>query len=440
MSARKQTRLALEALENRTVPAGNIFASVVRGDLVLLGDRFDNQVAIDQIDLTNTIRVTPLEGTTLNGRTEAVEFNGVTRDVRVKLLGGDDTLHVFDVDVPRDLNVLLGRGTDVFTRDQTVVGRRLATSGAETTTVDQAGAEAVFAGATGVGRGVTQGGVMQVKLNQAIQMLTKPRLGEEQYMQAIDEAMEAIYTSNLVVLPTFEDPATEQAFQQHRQMAQQAIDALTNHINGTTPTNQNPNSQIGTPESKTFAAEARNFIQVAQEAMAEIGTQTAQCNPQNPNSPSCQLLQQTDEGGDVVDTVLNNLASRNVRSPFFLLPRLRGAPDEEVIVPGVVGPDECGVVMKEMQGLKAIVTPKQVPIWVEPWFARRTIVGFRTVWVWEFVPAEFIKTISFCNVPTDPMNPAGGREIDVNVETLLVIERQLLHFWRYIDKDVTAVG
>jgi hypothetical protein len=143
----------------------------------------------------------------------------------------------------------------------------------------------------------------------------------------------------------------------------------------------------------------------------------------------------------VVDTVLGDiLAARQIRSPFFLLPRLTTSPDEEVILPGVVGPDQCGVVVKEMQGLKAVATPRVIPIWVEPWFARRTLVGFRTIWVWEFVPAEFIKTISFCNVPKDPNDPSAGRRIDVQVQTQLILERQLLHFWRYIDKNVVGVA
>ena len=100
---------------------------------------------------------------------------------------------------------------------------------------------------------------------------------------------------------------------------------------------------------------------------------------------------------------------------------------EQVIVPGVIALDECVVVLKEIQGVKAVVRKILVPIWVEPWNARATIVGFKVVWIWEFIPAEFLKTISYCNV--------GGSVVqDVNI--VVVLERALLHFWSFLDKNV----
>ena len=66
---------------------------------------------------------------------------------------------------------------------------------------------------------------------------------------------------------------------------------------------------------------------------------------------------------------------------------------------------------------------------MEPWFARATIVGFQTVWVWEFVPAEFLKTITYCNI--------GGGVVTQRVDTRIVLERQLQHFWGFFRKDIS---
>ena len=76
-------------------------------------------------------------------------------------------------------------------------------------------------------------------------------------------------------------------------------------------------------------------------------------------------------------------------------------------------------------------TARQIPIWAEPWTSRARIIGYRTIYVLEFVPTEWIKTIAFFNV--------GGR-IDTQVTTTVVLERELLHFWRFLDKDITPVS
>jgi len=259
--------------------------------------------------------------------------------------------------------------------------------------------------------------VMQVKLQDAITTLTDPNGEEGLQQQAVDQAMEALFTSNLVILPTAGTPLEDMGVAEHEQMLQDAINALNVHI--TDPI-------LGTPNTKDPAWEARNFLQLMQEALQVVGQQTDQCDPANLRDPGCQQLLADDEGGVDIDNVFPGF-SRQVRSPFFI-----GAQSdriqEEVIVPDVIGIDECAIVLKEIQGVKAVVRKKLIPIWVEPWFARATIVGFQEVWVWEFVPAEFLKTISYCNV--------GGAVVQ-NVDTTVVLERELLHFWSYLNKDIT---
>lgn len=279
----------------------------------------------------------------------------------------------------------------------------------------QAGADAVEG--TAQAAGVPAMNVMQVKLQDAINTLLNPNGGEGLQQQAVDQVMESLFTSNLVILPTAGTPLEDMGVSEHEQMLQGAIDALNQHI--TDPL-------LGTPETKEPAWDARNFLQLMQEALQVVGQQTDQCDPANLRDPGCQQLLADDEGGVDIDNVFPGF-SRQVRSPFFI-----GAQSdriqEEVIVPDAIGLDECVIILKEIQGVKAVVRKKLIPIWVEPWFARATIVGFQEVWVWEFVPAEFLKTISYCNV--------GGAVVQ-NVDTTVVLERELLHFWSYLNKDIT---
>ena len=440
-----------ERLEPRTLLSGNVFAGVTEGgDLRIRGDAGDNHILVETIE--GGVRVTGLDGTSVNGL-DSVELAGFDRNALFTMRRGDDTLDLIGFDTPGNLRIGMGRGADathlfdstvggnlvvngkrgqdILTRDQTSVGGDSNLRRIEVDQLDLAGVNGLFAGATGL-EGQTGTDVMQVKLNQAIQMLQRPAT-EEQHMQAINEGMEAIITSNLVVLPTFDtnqtDPETELAFERFLQMSNELINGLTQHVNG--------GKKIGTEDTKAAAADARNFIQVLDEAMEVIGGITganpnAPSDPNNLQSPTNQeLLDANDEGGTVVDDVLGEVFSRQVRSPFFsiLFPTV-GTPQEQVI-PFVLEPDEIAVVVKEIQGIKAVVTQRVIPVWVEPWFARARIVGFRTVWVWEFVPAEFIKTLTFRHT---------GDSIEVDSQIKVILERQLLHFWRFSHKDVLLGG
>lgn len=257
-----------------------------------------------------------------------------------------------------------------------------------------------------------QENVMQTKLNQGIELITTAGRGDETYIAGIGEGMEALNTSNVIVLPTNGVGDTDQMFSEHRSMMREFIGALTTHIN---------NAQIGSDRTKAEAIEARNFLQLVSEALDVIGAQTRQCPPANPSG--CALLNQGSEAGAVTDTIYAGFA-REVRSPFFLRPRAR-EPREDIIATDVkLRPDrECQSILKESKGIKVIVRAIVIPIWIEPWFARARIVGFRTVWVWEYVPAEFLKTITMCNT---------NGSVRTTVSTRQIIERQLMPFWKYL--------
>ena len=166
------------------------------------------------------------------------------------------------------------------------------------------------------------------------------------------------------------------------------------------------------------------------EAMQEVGALTGQCDPATAVGTGCGALQANDDLFGVVDPSgipvqgAGGLGARLVGSPFpFFAPGFRfDGGHEETIVTEALADGEMAVVLKEIRGVVAQVRPIQVPIWREPWFSRRAIIGYRTIWVWEFLPAEFIKTISMTN---------NGGTLSTNIQQHVVIDRGLVHFWRF---------
>jgi len=166
----------------------------------------------------------------------------------------------------------------------------------------------------------------------------------------------------------------------------------------------------------------------------EVQTMDPTCDVLNPET--CTQLNLGDEpnaaGTGIV--VGNDLIwdgwYREIRSPYSPLSwyPTYNVPQENIIVPdGPLAKGDCTTIVKEIQGVKAIQRPIIIPIWQEPWTSRATIIGWQTVWVVDFVPAEFVKNLNFCNV--------DGRIIfdyDINV----IIERQLTHFWKFLPAGI----
>lgn len=324
---------------------------------------------------------------------------------------------------------------------------------------------------------------------------------------AVRQGMEALFMSNLVVLPTAGVPDAAALYDGFQGMSAEFVAVLDGYIAASGPQRAS---------SSAVAFEARNFIQVFREAAQVVSASTEVCAPGVLEAPECAPLRADDESGEIIDAVLascpcdldcdgdadgddmrilaacgtgpavpyapDNLPpgcplspdllghiaadldldmdvdardfailqralsgrnhpvtqcdatlsadgrfSREVRSPFFV-GRPTPTVQEQVITPDSVAPGNCVVVTKEIQGVKAVIRPVIIPIWIEPWYARATIVGYETVWVWEFVPAEFLKTINYCNLD-------GTLSTQVNVK--VVLERQLLHFWSFLDKETS---
>lgn len=102
----------IEPMEGRLMLAGDVWAGVVGGSLILRGNEADNHVVIDQSGLgEREFRVRGLDGTTVNGQEEWLA-GSVERDIRTRLGGGTDVLELTDVAVRRNLVVRGGSGTD----------------------------------------------------------------------------------------------------------------------------------------------------------------------------------------------------------------------------------------------------------------------------------------------------------------------------------------
>jgi VCBS repeat-containing protein len=88
----RQTFLSLEQLEERTVLAGNITATITAGSLRLIGDAQDNQVLVQRTG-TTSLQLSSLDGTTrINGQSGPVTLSNFTAGITASTGNGNDLL------------------------------------------------------------------------------------------------------------------------------------------------------------------------------------------------------------------------------------------------------------------------------------------------------------------------------------------------------------
>ena len=379
--------------------------TIVDGSFSLLGGPRKDEFYLDNVEVGRMLLARGYGGKDgiYVSRTES-------RNLYLNTGRGNDDLYVYDVEASGTGYLRGGRGSDYL-------GQEANYSSVAALGEDHATSFEDF----GVAR---PNNVMDQKLDDAIDILERGRAGQNQHEQAIDQIMEALFVSNVVPLPTNtngnDNDPDEQDFDDFQEDMDRAIEALRKHVNASTK---------GTDETKADAQDARNFLQLTQEALQAIAGQTAFCDPGNGTNLQgigCDFLEADDEGGARIDDVLDGIFSRQLRSPFPIFTNASLTPDEVVINTGPLADGECSGTIKEFFGIKAVVTARTLPVWVEPWFARARIVGSKTVFALEFVPAEYIKTIQVCN-------DSGSLQTDVSAVT--VHDRGLMHFWRFIKHD-----
>lgn len=114
MKRRKQQRsYNLETLEVRTLLTGNVTALMIGGDLVIVGDVQDNAFRVRSSGDGVEVVVEGFDGTMVNGGTTArFPIGGLTDDIRMSLGGGDNQAVVGFLEVPDDVIVRGGSGSD----------------------------------------------------------------------------------------------------------------------------------------------------------------------------------------------------------------------------------------------------------------------------------------------------------------------------------------
>lgn len=99
--------------------AGNVTASVVGDDLVIVGDNRDNRFIVGRTGNPDEFVVTGQESTTINGLPEVVLT--ATGDVRIATGRGDDRPRI-DGQIPGSVFIDTGRGDDVVAIGDPVIG------------------------------------------------------------------------------------------------------------------------------------------------------------------------------------------------------------------------------------------------------------------------------------------------------------------------------
>lgn len=103
------------SLERRRLMAGDVAAVVWKDALLLTGDEAGNSLVIqrgdDPSDRT-TFRVTPTNGTTINGSAEPLVLAGVSNSMLIELRGGDDAVTLDNVRVNGTVTIDAGAGDD----------------------------------------------------------------------------------------------------------------------------------------------------------------------------------------------------------------------------------------------------------------------------------------------------------------------------------------
>jgi hypothetical protein len=128
-----RARLGVERLEARDVPAGNVLAALVGGNLVLAGDGAGNSV---QVSVEGDDLVVAGDDTTINGEEQVVfeDAGGIPANLAVALGGGADTLDISGVEIGGSAVILtdgllsdfFGGADDTVTLTDVTVGGYLA--------------------------------------------------------------------------------------------------------------------------------------------------------------------------------------------------------------------------------------------------------------------------------------------------------------------------
>jgi len=117
---RAALRLDLDAIETDfpglladiiAARSGSVRAQLASGLLDIQGDALDNNIRIERGSTADSLRVTGMHGTRINGQSLGQEFSGV-RDLRITLDKGDDTVRLIELTWNGEFELDTGHGDD----------------------------------------------------------------------------------------------------------------------------------------------------------------------------------------------------------------------------------------------------------------------------------------------------------------------------------------
>lgn len=212
--------------------------------------------------------------------------------------------------------------------------------------------------------------------------------------------MAKIFLSQFVIMPTKGDELlrkeTEQLFDGHLRMFRHVAEVAAEIID-------DPDAGPGV---KTSALELKNFFDVFLEAVQVIAEETRE-------TPPPDHVPEPDEENGNGDG--NGTFEKPIRAAYLPWPRHRHAVEACCCLP--VEAEGCGVVVKEFRGLQLVWRARLITRTIEPWTSRARIIR-KIVWVLEWVPVQFIKTISV---------DCHGQP---RIRTKTVRDHTLMTFWR----------
>lgn len=241
----------------------------------------------------------------------------------------------------------------------------------------------------------------------------------------------ALWMSGIGSLETPDQPETGRLFREEQADHKRTMTALENFkmakVNkGVTGENQALARDMF--DAVAFFTETQQTVNAKVRTLSPSDESLATLDPPKADrDPSDGDFEWDSEHPDAVRPIPNThrpFRGRNIRTPW--LPWTRLTAPEELVKVDTIEPGECMIVVKETNGLGLKVTWRWIPIYVEPWTNRQQVVGFKRVWLLEWVPKEIVKTITYCN---------KVQQVRQTIRIQVIEEPQVLQLWRYFRKD-----
>ncbi|MDW7995997.1 MAG: hypothetical protein RMI91_15225, partial [Gemmatales bacterium] len=109
-------QLRIEPLEGRSLPAGNVTATLIAGTLRIVGDAAGNDITVNVIGSSVVVTGNSGTGTTVNGVSTPASFPATqVKALDIRMNDGNDEVEVDGLNLTRTSSLRGGDGDDDFT-------------------------------------------------------------------------------------------------------------------------------------------------------------------------------------------------------------------------------------------------------------------------------------------------------------------------------------